>query len=77
LAQKDNILFGLLKLICCDAYDGAGIADNVSEISATSSLRLSDIYDEFSAFESQSNGNYASRMQNHQPINEEIQTFDD
>jgi len=52
-----------------DANDGADIADNVSEISST--------LDEFSTFETQSQDNCASTTQNHQPIDEEMQFFED
>ncbi len=52
------------------SYDGADIDGNVSEISATSYLPLSDItdLDEFPTFETE---NCASTTQNHQPIDEE------
>ena len=56
------------------SYDGADIDDNVSEISATSSLPLSDIsdLDEFPTF---GTDNSASTTRNHQPIDEEMEFF--
>jgi len=59
-----------------DANDGADIDDNVSEISATSSLPLSDISD-LDEFPTVGTDNSASTTQNHQPIDEEMEFFED